>query len=76
MASNIDTVRAAVLDHEAARQLAEYLRFHHLFSNISGFDLEWECCRDLLKSPPAMFETLAQQLAAFDEFLQTLESEL
>ena len=76
MATNIDTVRPAVLNHEAARQLDEYLRFRHLFRNIYGFDLEWDRCQELLRNLPAVFEGLAQQLAAFDEFLKTLELDL
>ena len=76
MATNIETVRPAVLDCTTAQQLNEYLRFRHLFRNIYGFDLEWERCRELLRDLPAVFERLAQQLAAFDEFLHTLEHEL
>lgn len=76
MATDIETVRPAVLDHETARQLDKYLRFRHLFRNIYGFDLEWERCRELLEDLPAVFERLARQLVAFDEFLQTLEREL
>jgi len=76
MATDIETVRPAVLDHETARQLDKYLRFRHLFRNIYGFDLEWERCRELLGDLSAVFERLARQLAAFDGFLQTLEREL
>ena len=32
MATPIETVRPAVLDHETMRQLDEYLRFRHLFA--------------------------------------------
>jgi len=75
MATDIETVRPAVLDRKMARQLDEYLRFRHLFRNIYGFDLEWERCRELLDKLPAMFEKLAQRLMDFDEFLRTLERE-
>ena len=76
MATDIETVRPAILDGEMVQQLEEYLRFRDLFRNISGFDLEWEHCRELLEDLPAAFERLALQFAAFDEFLQTLEGEL
>jgi len=76
MATSIETVRPAVIDHETARRLDGYLRFRHLFRNIYGFVLEWERCHELLRELPALFERLAQQLAAFDEFLQALEREV
>jgi len=76
MATNIETVRPAVLDDNTARQLDEYLRFRHLFRNIYGFDLEWERCQELLVNLPAMLKKLEQQLGVFDEFLQTLEREI
>ena len=76
METNIETVRPAVLDHQLARRLDEYLRFRHLFRNIYGFDLEWERSRELLDDLPATFEKLSQQLAAFDLFLHTLEREV
>jgi hypothetical protein len=75
MATNIETVRPAVLDDDTARQLDEYMRFRHLFRHIYGFDLDWERCQELLVNLPAMLEKLEQQLGVFDEFLQTLERE-
>jgi hypothetical protein len=76
MATAIETVRPEVIEPEMARQLAEYLRFRHLFRNIYGFDLQWERCSKLLKDLPTTFERLARQLSVFDEFLQRLEREL
>jgi len=76
MATDIETVRPAILDRETARQLDEYLRFRHLFRNVYGFDLEWERCRELLDDLPAMFERLLHRLADFDEFVRTLEHEI
>ncbi len=76
MATDIETVRPAVLDEETVRRLDEYLRFRHLFRHIYGFDLEWERCRELLDDLPATFERLTEQLAAFDAFLGTLEREV
>ena len=76
MATDIETVRPAVLDRATSRQLDEYLRFRHLFRNIYGFELEWSRCRELLADLPLVFEGLVRQLAVFDEFLHTLECEL
>ena len=76
MGTDIEMVPPAVLDHEMVRQLDEYVRFRHLFRNMYGFDLEWERCRELLNDVPTTFETLAQQLSLFDEFLRTLEREV
>jgi hypothetical protein len=76
MATDVETIRPAVLDRETARRLDEYLRFRHLFRNIYGFDLEWGRCLELLDDLPAVFERLSQRLATFDEFLHTLEREV
>jgi len=76
MATDIETVRPAVLDDALLRQLDEYLRFRHLFRNIYGFALEWERCSELLAGLPALFDELDRQLAVFDTFLYTLEREL
>jgi hypothetical protein len=73
MATDIEAVRPPVLDRGTVRQLDEYLRFRHLFRNIYGFDLEWERCHELFSELPVVLARLEQQLAAFDEFLRTLE---
>ncbi|HUT20615.1 MAG TPA: hypothetical protein VM366_15775 [Anaerolineae bacterium] len=73
MATPIEAVRPAVIDHETARKLDEYLRFRHLFRHIYGFDLQWERCQPLLRHLPALAETLVQRLTEFDTFLRTLE---
>jgi len=75
MATSVDAVRPALLDEETTRQLDRYLRFRHLFRHSYGFDLEWERCRELLEDVPATYQRLAERLAMFDEFLQTLERE-
>jgi hypothetical protein len=74
MATNIESIRPAVLDTETAQQLDEYLRFRHLFRNIYGFDLEWERCRELLIELPRVFAQLEGDIQRFDEFLRTLEN--
>jgi hypothetical protein len=73
MATDLETVRPAVLDRETARQLDEYLRFRHLFRNMYGFDLEWERCNRLLTDIPGTYERLAAQINAFFRFLDTAE---
>jgi hypothetical protein len=76
MATEIETVRPAVLDRATTVQLDKYLRFRHLFRHIYGFDLEWERCRGLLADLPIVLEKLGSRLATFDQFLRTLEREL
>lgn len=76
MATDIKTVRPAVLNEETVRRLDEYLRFRHLFRHIDGFNLEWDRCRELLDDLPAIFDRLTEQLAAFDAFLGTLQREV
>jgi hypothetical protein len=69
MATDLETIRPAVLDRTTARQLDEYLRFRHLFRNMYGFDLEWERCDKLLVDLPEIFARLEEQVTAFLEFL-------
>jgi len=76
MATSIETVRPAVIDHETARKLDEYLRFRHLFRHIYGFDLEWDRCQPLLDRLPTVSRRLVQHLSAFDVFLCSLEREI
>ena len=71
MATNLETIRPAVLDLATARQLDEYLRFRHLFRNMYGFDLEWERCNKLLVDLPETFARLEEQVTAFVEFLES-----
>jgi hypothetical protein len=75
MATDVKTVRPAVLPEETVRQLDRYLRFRHLFRHSYGFDLEWARCSELLGELPLTYQRLAEQLAIFDEFLRTLERE-
>jgi len=69
MATDLETIRPAVLDPETARQLDEYLRFRHLFRNMYGFDLEWERCAGLLQDLPETYKRLEKQIHAFLDFL-------
>ena len=71
IATDLDTIRPAVLDRATARQLDEYLRFRHLFRNMYGFDLEWERCDKLLVDMPETFARLEEQVTAFLEFLES-----
>ena len=71
MATDLETIRPAVLDRTIARQLGEYLRFRHVFRNMYGFDLEWERCNKLLVELPETFARLKEQMNAFLDFLAT-----
>ena len=71
MATDLETIRPAVLDRTTARQLDEYLRFRHLFRNMYGFDLEWERCEKLLVDMPEIVARLEVQVTAFLGFLES-----
>jgi hypothetical protein len=47
MAIFLDSIRPNVISENLKEQLAEYLRFRHLFRNIYGFELKWEKCKTL-----------------------------
>src|SRR6056297_3065876 len=45
MAAKIEDLRPPVIDGELKEQLAEYLRFRHLFRHMYGFELRWTRCK-------------------------------
>ena len=47
MSIPLDGIRPSVVSKGMKEQLAEYLRFRHLFRSIYGFELKWERCRTL-----------------------------
>ena len=71
MATDLETIRPAILDLASTRRLDEYLRFWHLFRNMYGFDLEWERCNKLLLDLPDTFAQLEGQVNAFLTFLES-----
>ncbi len=57
--------RPAVIDRALESELANYLRFRHLFRHTYGYDLEWRRVRELSRALPDVLETMKTQLAAF-----------
>jgi len=57
--------RPAVIDRALENELANYLRFRHLFRHTYGYDLEWKHVRELGQALPGVLETMKTQLAAF-----------
>jgi predicted nucleotidyltransferase len=49
MELNIEGGRSALLDHEFAVRLHEYLRFRHLFRHTYGYELDWEKLQPLVE---------------------------
>lgn len=65
MAQPFSTRRPEVIDHGLEEDLAEYLRFRHLFRHTYGYDLRWERIRALSGSLPAILANLEAQLLEF-----------
>lgn len=57
--------RPAVIDRALENELANYLRFRHLFRHTYGYDLEWRRIRELGQALPGVLEVIRSQLAAF-----------
>lgn len=69
MGSEVEGIRPAVIDHELALRLMDYLRFHHLFRHSYGYELEWDKLQPLVER---VEETLAQLRQQLEQFLKTL----
>ena len=65
MELKIDGERPAVLDHEFAARLHEYLRFRHLFRHTYGYELVWGKLQPLVEQLEMSKTELDQQLNRF-----------
>ena len=71
MESEIEGTRPAVIEHQLALRLHDYLRFRHLFRHTYGYELEWDKLQALVERLETTRTTLGQQL---DKFVLSLES--
>ena len=69
MESGIEGVRPAVIGHQIALRLLDYLRFRHLFRHTYGYELEWDKLHPLVGGLEKTFGLLRQQI---EQFIQTL----
>jgi hypothetical protein len=65
MESPIEGKRPAVLEHQLAVRLLDYLRFRHLFRHTYGYELEWDKLQALVERLETTKTSLGQQLDAF-----------
>jgi len=69
MDSEAKGIRAAVIDHELASRLVDYLRFRHLFRHSYGYELQWRKLQPLIQGLEETLELLRSQLAQFTDLL-------
>lgn len=69
MESDVEGIRPAVIDHQLALRLVDYLRFRHLFRHSYGYELEWDKLQPLVERFEETLGRLRQQL---EQFLKTL----
>jgi predicted nucleotidyltransferase len=65
MEVQIEGKRPAVLEHQLAARLLDYLRFRHLFRHTYGYELEWDKLRTLVERLEMTKTSLGQQLNNF-----------
>ena len=65
MAMAIPAVRPAIIASELEQELAEFLRFRHLFRNVYGFVLRADRLRALQEKAPAVLLRLVDEIRAF-----------
>lgn len=58
-------IRLAVIDHDLAVRLVDYLRFRHLFRHSYGYELRWEKLRPLVEEVEETLASLRRQLEHF-----------
>lgn len=56
MSLSLPDKRPALINHELAGDLQEYLAFRHRFRNLYGFELEWSRMRELVVGLPDVLE--------------------
>ena len=62
MESEVEGVRSAVINHELALCLLDYLRFRHLFRHTYGYELQWDKLRPLIESLEGTLTHLREQV--------------
>jgi hypothetical protein len=73
MSISLDNIRPNIISEGLKEQLAEYLRFRHLFRNIYGFELKWERCNILgtrLNETLKIFKAESKEFLNFVIFLK------
>lgn len=70
MESHVEGIRPAVIDHELARRLVDYLRFRHVFRHSYGYELEWDKLHPLVEK---LQDTLARLRQQIDQLIASLE---
>jgi hypothetical protein len=68
----VEKTRPAVISKELGRELAEYLRFRHVFRHLYGFELRWDRCRSLLEQLPRLAGRINEELQRFRSFLHSV----
>ena len=65
MAMTTPAFRPAIIASELEQELAEFLRFRHLFRNVYGFVLRADRLRALQEKAPAVLLRLVDEIRAF-----------
>lgn len=75
MEVQIEGKRPAVLEHQLAACLLDYLRFRHLFRHTYGYELEWDKLHPLVERLETTKASLGRQLDNFVLALPLFEKE-
>lgn len=67
-------IRQAVITHDLAEILLEYLRFRHLFRHIYSVDLDWNRILPLAEDASKILKTFKEQIACFLNKIQELKA--
>ena len=73
MAGEIEDLRPPVIDGGLKEQLAEYLRFRHLFRHMYGFELRWTRCKPLVQKLPQIHRKITTAFDEFEDFLREVD---
>ncbi len=69
MESPVEGVRPALIDHDLALCLLDYLRFRHLFRHSYGYELQWDRLGPLVQGLDGTLTRLRNQI---DRFMKTI----
>ncbi|MEK7400278.1 MAG: antitoxin [Candidatus Poribacteria bacterium] len=71
----IDNVRPAVIDHNSAVMLKEFLEFRHVVRNIYTTKLKSDRMQNMLSNLPELWKNISLELLAFADFLDELSDQ-
>ncbi len=73
MLAPVPETRPPVIDVSLGEELAEFMRFRHVFRHQYGFELRWQLVKDLADRMEEVHRRFAGQIRTFELWLRTAD---